>query len=74
MIDGSRRVELKIFQSIEKSFDDITIEITIYLTTDRMEPMGSYIKGFNLKFASWIYEVLIRLEFIKILLGLIKPY
>ena len=70
MIDGPRRVELKIFQSITKSFDDIVMEITIYLTINRMKPMGSHIKEFNLKFFKWYYEVSIGLEFIKILLGL----
>ena len=69
MIDGPRRVELKIFQSIEKSFDDIMMEIIISLL-DRMKPMKSHIKKLNLKFANWAYEVLIVLGFIEILLGL----
>ena len=50
MIDGPRRVELKIFQSIEKSFYDIIIEMIIFSLPDRMEPIGSHIKRFNLEF------------------------
>ena len=38
--------------------------------SDRMEPIGSHIKRFNLKFANWTYEVLIGLGFIEILLSL----
>ena len=33
MIDDPQSVELKMFQSIEKSFDDIMMKIIIYLTT-----------------------------------------
>ena len=73
MIDGPRKIELKLFQSIEKSFDDIMMEITIYLTTSRMIPMGSHINRFNLEFVNWAYEVSIGLEFIKILLDLREP-
>ena len=32
MIDDSRRIELELFQSIEKSFNDIMMKIIIYLT------------------------------------------
>ena len=35
MIDDPRRVELKLFQLIERSFNDIVMEITIYLTTSQ---------------------------------------
>ena len=49
MIDDPRRAELKLFQSIEKSFDDIMIEIIIYITPDRIEPIGLHIKRFNLE-------------------------
>ena len=40
---------------------------------DGMEPVGSHIKRFYLKLTNWAYEVLIRLGFIEILLGLRKP-
>ena len=33
MIDDPRRVELKLFQHIERSFDDIMMEIIIFFTT-----------------------------------------
>ena len=41
--------------------------------SDRIEPMGSHIKKFYLKFTNWTCEVLIGLRFIKILLGLRIP-
>ena len=69
MIHDTQRVELEIFQSIENSFDNIVMEIIIYLTTNRMKSMGSRIKRFNLEVVNWTYEVLIRLGFIEILLG-----
>ena len=37
MIDDPQRIELKLFQSIKRSFDDIMIEIIIYLTTRQNE-------------------------------------
>ena len=73
MIDGPRRIELKIFQSI-KRVSMILWQRSQYISlSDRMKPMGSHIKRFNLEFANWAYEVPIGLGFIKILLGLWEP-
>ena len=44
MIDDPRRVKLKLFQPIERSFDDIIMEITIYLIPVKIESIGSHIK------------------------------
>ena len=40
MIDDPRRIELELFQPIEGSFDDIMIEIIIFLTTRQNKICG----------------------------------
>ena len=48
MIDDLWWAELELFQSIEKSFNDIVMEIIIYSLSDRIKSMGSYtIEAFN---------------------------
>ena len=44
MINDPWWAELKLFQPIENSFNDILIEIIIYLTSNRIELMGSHTK------------------------------
>ena len=62
------------FWSIEKNFNDTMIDIILYISLlDRIKSIGSYKQENQFGLINWTYEVLIRLGFSKILMGLGKP-